>query len=115
MASDASWWFTNERFLYNFPNEFSLDKSKNIVTPSLGLCEIASLTVQLEFRAKSLPMCLLCSRTCVKNEVLGGLILGFDFDRRFSLPDFVVRRSSFFMFLSFLAAGRAKSVSFRNC
>ena len=36
-------------FLYNFPNQFSLDKWKNIVTPCLRLREIASLTAQLKF------------------------------------------------------------------
>ena len=36
-------------FMYNFPNQFSLDKWKNIVTPCLRLREIASLTAQLEF------------------------------------------------------------------
>ena len=32
------------------------------------------------------------------------------FGSRFWLPDLVVRSSSFFVFLSFLAAGRAESV-----
>ena len=41
-----------------------------------------------------------------KKEIVGDSIFG----SRFWLPDLVVRSSSFFMFLSFLAAGRAESV-----